>query len=152
MSEQTWSHRLNIHRLGVSTHTEDMVRRYAAVTAQVGLLWFMSWLGHQLVAFLHLPMPGNVAGLLLTFLALTSGVLPIRFVEPAAALLVRNLPVFFVPLAIGFVTQGRLIAAHAFAVLAILVVSAAVGFAVTGRVAQFVSGLKRNRSHRGPPC
>jgi holin-like protein len=143
---------LNIHRLGVSTHTEDMVRRYAAVTAQVGLLWFMSWLGHQLVAFLHLPMPGNVAGLLLTFLALTSGVLPIRFVEPASALLVRNLPVFFVPLAIGFVTQGRLIAAHAFAVLAILVVSAAVGFAVTGRVAQFVSGLKRNRSHRGPPC
>jgi holin-like protein len=129
-----------------------MVRRCAAVTAQVGLLWFMSWLGHQIVAFLHLPMPGNVAGLLLTFLALTGGVLPIRFVEPAAGLLVRNLPVFFVPLAIGFVTEGRLIAAHGFAVLAILVASAAVGFAVTGRVAQFVSGLQRKRSHRGPPC
>jgi putative effector of murein hydrolase LrgA (UPF0299 family) len=67
-------------------------------------------------------------------------------------LLVRNLPVFFVPLAIGFVTEGRLIAAHGFAVLAILVASAAVGFAVTGRVAQFVSGLQRKRSHRGPPC
>ena len=152
MSEQTWSHRLNIGRAGVSTHTEATVRRYAAVTAQIGLLWFMSWLGHQFVAFLHVPMPGNVAGLLLTFLALTSGVLPIRFVEPASALLVRNLPVFFVPLAIGFVTQGRLIAVHAFAVLAILVVSAAVGFAVTGRVAQFVSGLQRNRTHREPPC
>jgi holin-like protein len=139
---------LNIDRVGVSTHAEHMVRRCAEVTAQVGLLWFMSWLGHQIVAFLHLPMPGNVAGLLLTFLALTGGVLPIRFVEPASALLVRNLPVFFVPLAIGFVTQGRLIAAHGFAVLAILVASAAVGFAVTGRVAQFVSSLQRNRSHR----
>lgn len=143
---------MNIDRIGVSSQTGDMVRRCAAVTAQVGLLWFMSWLGHQIVAFLHLPMPGNVAGLLLTFLALTGGVLPIRFVEPAAGLLVRNLPVFFVPLAIGFVTEGRLIAAHGFAVLAILVASAAVGFAVTGRVAQFVSGLQRKRSHRGPPC
>lgn len=143
---------MNIDRIGVSSQTGDMVRRCAAVTAQVGLLWFMSWLGHQIVAFLHLPMPGCVAGLLLTFLALTGGVLPIRFVEPAAALLVRNLPVFFVPLAIGFVTEGRLIAAHGFAVLAILVASAAVGFAVTGRVAQFVSGLQRKRSHRGPPC
>lgn len=143
---------MNIDRIGVSSQTGGTVRRCAVVTAQVGLLWFMSWLGHQLVAFLHLPMPGNVAGLLLTFLALTGGVLPIRFVEPAAALLVRNLPVFFVPLAIGFVTEGRLIAAHGFAVLAILVASAAVGFAVTGRVAQFVSGLQRKRSHRGPPC
>lgn len=152
MSEQTWSHRLNIDRMGVSTQTEAMVRRCAAVAAQVGLLWFMSWLGHQVVAFLHLPMPGNVAGLLLTFLALTGGVLPIRFVELASALFVRNLPVFFVPLAIGFVTQGHLIAAHGFAVLAILVASAAVGFAVTGRVAQFVSGLQRNRNHLAPPC
>jgi holin-like protein len=152
VSEQTWSHRLNVDRMHASTRTEDMVRRCAAVTAQVAVLWFMSWLGHQIVAFLHLPMPGNVAGLLLTFLALTSGVLPIRFVEPASALLVRNLPVFFVPLALGFVTQGRLIAAHGFAVLVILVTSAAVGFAITGRVAQFVAGLQRNRSHRGRPC
>ena len=143
---------MSIDRISVSTQTEDRIRRFAAVTAQVGLLWLMSWLGHQIVAFLHLPMPGNVAGLLLTFLALTGGMLPIRFVEPAAALLVRNLPVFFVPLAIGFVTQGRLIAAHGFAVVAILVASAAIGFAVTGRVAQFVSGLQCNRGHRGPPC
>ena len=152
MSEQTRSHRLNIDRLGALAQTGDLVRRCAAITAQVGLLWFMSWLGHQIVAFLHLPMPGCVAGLLLTFLALASGLVPIRFVEPASALLVRNLPVFFVPLAIGLVTEGRLIAAHGFAVLAILVASAAVGFAVTGRVAQSVSNLQRNRSHRSPPC
>jgi putative effector of murein hydrolase LrgA (UPF0299 family) len=64
---------LNIDRASVSTGIEITGRRFAAVTAQVGLLWFMSWLGQQTVAVLHLPMPGNVAGLLPTFLALTAG-------------------------------------------------------------------------------
>jgi len=121
-----------------------MARRFAAIAAQVALLWFMSWVGHESVALLHLPLPGNVAGLLLTFLALLCGVLPVRFVEQGAGLLVRNLPLFFVPLAVGFVTQGHLLATHGFAILAALIGSAAVGFAVTGRVAQFVTQLLRN--------
>ena len=143
---------MNIHRAAVSTRTRIMVRRFAAVTAQVGLLWFMSWLGHQSVAFLHLPMPGNVARLLLTFLALTARVLPLRVLEPGAGLLVRNLPVFFVPLAVGFVTEGRLLAAHGFAIMATLIVSAAIGFAVTGRMAQLVSTLQGIRHRRESTC
>jgi holin-like protein len=121
-----------------------MLRHFAGVTAQIALLWFISWVGHEIVALLHLPMPGNVAGLLLTFLALLCGVLPLRFVEQGAGLLVRNLPLFFVPLALGFVTQSHLLAAHGFAILATLIGSAAVGFAVTGRVAQLVTRLQRN--------
>jgi len=121
-----------------------MARHFAAIAAQVALLWFMSWVGHEIVALLHLPLPGNVAGLLLTFLALLCGVLPLRFVEQGAGLLVRNLPLFFVPLAVGFMTQGHLLAAHGFAILGALIGSAAVGFAVTGRVAQFVTQLLRN--------
>jgi len=121
-----------------------MARRFAAIAAQVALLWFMSWVGHESVALLHLPLPGNVAGLLLTFLALLCGVLPLRIVEQGAGVLVRNLPLFFVPLAVGFVTQGHLLATHGIAILAALIGSAAVGFAVTGRVAQFVTQLLRN--------
>jgi holin-like protein len=90
--------------------------------------------------------------MLLTFAALISGVLPLRFVEQGAGLLVRNLPLFFVPLAVGFVTQGQLLAAHGFAIVATLIGSAAIGFAVTGRVAQLVIRLQGNatvaiRSH-----
>ncbi len=118
------------------------LRRFAVVGGQIGLLWFMSWVGHELVTLLHLPLPGNVAGMLLTFLALTCGLLPIRFVEDGAGMLIRNLPLFFVPLAAGVVGQGQLLAAQGVAILANLVASAAVGFAVTGRVAQFVCRLQ----------
>jgi holin-like protein len=116
----------------------------AGTSAQVVLLWLMSWAGHEIVALMHLPLPGNVAGMLLTFAALTSGLLPLRFVERGAGLLVRNLPLFFVPLAVGFVTQGQLLAANGFAIVATLIGSAFVGFAITGRVAQLVTSLQGN--------
>ena len=119
-----------------------MFRQIAVTSAQVALLWLLSWMGHEIVALLHLPLPGNVAGLLLTFVALSCGVLPLRFVEQGAGLLVRNLPLFFVPLAVGFVTQHELLAAHGLAIVAALIGSAAIGFAVTGRVAQVVSRLQ----------
>jgi holin-like protein len=119
-----------------------MLRQFAAIAAQIALLWFISRAGHEIVALIHLPLPGNVAGMLLTFAALSSGVLPLRFVEQGAGLLVRNLPLFFVPLAVGFVTQGQLLAAHGFAIVATLIGSAFVGFAVTGRVAQLVTSLQ----------
>jgi len=119
-----------------------LLRQLATIAGQVALLWFMSRAGHEVVALLHLPLPGNVAGMLLTFAALMSGVLPLRFVEQGAGLLVRNLPLFFVPLAVGFVTQGQLLAAHGFAIAATLIGSAAIGFAVTGRAAQLVTRLQ----------
>jgi holin-like protein len=120
----------------------SLLRGFATIAAQIALLWFMSWAGHEIVMRLHLPLPGNVAGMLLTFAALTSGVLPMRFVEEGGVLVVRNLPLFFVPLAVGFVTQGPLLAAHGVGIVATLVGSAAVGFAVTGRVAQLVTRLQ----------
>lgn len=120
----------------------ELPARVAKVAAQVALLSFVSWVGHAIVVLLHLPLPGNVAGMLLTFAALASGVLPLGYVESGAGLLVRNLPLFFVPLAVGFVTRYELLAAHGLAIVATLLLSAAIGFAVTGRAAQCVTRLQ----------
>jgi holin-like protein len=68
--------------------------------------------------------------------------LPLRFVERGASLLIRNLPLFFVPLAAGFIDHRQLLAAHGVAIAISLVASAAIGFAVTGRVAQFICRLQ----------
>jgi holin-like protein len=133
-------------------HTMDrgqgiaLLRRAAAVVAQVSLLWVASFVGHEAVELAHIPLPGCVAGMLVMFAALSSGVLPLRFVEQGAGLLIRNLPLFFVPMAVGFVNQGHLLAAHGVAIFVALVASAAIGFAVTGRVAQYVIGRQTGSS------
>jgi holin-like protein len=125
-----------------------LLRRSAAVVAQVSLLWVASYVGHEAVELAHLPLPGNVAGMLVMFAALSSGLLPLRFVEEGAGLLVRNLPLFFVPMAVGFLNQGHLLATRGVAIAVALVGSAAFGFAVTGRVAQYMTG-RRRRSPAG---
>lgn len=126
-----------------SAHIADRVqacsRRSLAIVGQLSLLWLCSWIGHEAVAFFQLPLPGNVAGLVLMFVALLCGVVPLRFVEQGATLLLRYLPLFFVPLAVGLEAMGQLMTSCGFAILVTLIGSAAVGFAVTGRIAQYVA-------------
>ena len=131
-----------ISKIALRQMCSVLPRRLAIVSVQIALLSFMSWVGHGLVVLLHLPLPGNVAGMLITFAALSCDVLPVRYVEQGAGVLVRNLPLFFVPLAVGFVSQQELIVAHGIGILAALLGSAALGFAVTGRAAQCVIRLQ----------
>ena len=127
---------------GFAARTQVFLRRILVTTGQVSLLWFFSWIGHEVVTLFHLPLPGNVAGLMLMFVALLCGVVPLRFVEQGAALLLGYLPLFFVPLAVGLGTMGQLMASSGLAILLTLTGSAAVGFAVTGRIAQHVAKLQ----------
>lgn len=98
----------------------ELPKRVATVAVQVALLSAMSRLGHEIVVLLHLPLPGNVAGMLLTFAALSCGLLPLRYVEQGAGLLVLNLPLFFVRPAVGFMAMA--IAAIAVSIVAPMLV------------------------------
>lgn len=108
----------------------------ALLVLQLAVLWACSQAGHALVELLRLPLPGNVVGLLLLFAALHLGVLPLRAVEAAGGLLLRHLSLLFIPYAVGIGEFAPYIAAHGIAMAAVLVLSAGVGFAVTGRVAE----------------
>ena len=117
-----------------------------ATAAQISLLWFFSWAGHQVVALLNLPLPGNAAGLLLTFGALLCGVVPLRSVEQGATLLLRFLPLFFVPLAVGLGSIGDVLLSSFAVIVLCLTGSTVVGFTVTGKIAQRVAEAQRNRA------
>ncbi len=117
--------------------------------AQVSLLWCVSWIGHELVEILRLPLPGNVAGLLLMFVALLAGVVPLRLVERGAGLLVGQMPLFFVPIAAGVMSLGPLLPQSGWAVLVVLALSTANGFVVTGHVSQVVAAAP-SRSNLAP--
>ncbi|MEO6362255.1 MAG: CidA/LrgA family protein [Caldimonas sp.] len=117
----------------------------ALLVLQLGVLWACSQAGHALVEVLHLPLPGNVVGLLLLFAALHLGILPLRAVEAAGGLLLRHLSLLFIPYAVGIGEFAAVLGAHGGAIAAVLVVSAGVGFAVTGRVAEVGLSLSGER-------
>jgi holin-like protein len=99
-------------------------------------------LGYLLVGWLGVPLPGNVAGMLLLFALLCSGAVPPRLFERSGALLSRHLAFFFVPIAVGLMDLGATVFSEGWLLIAVLAASAAAGLCVTGWIAQALSSQK----------
>jgi holin-like protein len=104
------------------------------LAAQIGFLWLINLGASTVAAWLHAPVPGNVVGLTVLFVLLSSGLVKASWLEPAATLLVKHLAFFFIPITVGLMDMGQLFALHGVGILFILATSAAVGMAVSGVV------------------
>ncbi len=69
----------------------------------LGALWLYAFvlLGEQLVALTGAPIPGSIAGMLLLWGALETGVVRLRWLDRGASALLRVLPLLFVPAGVG---------------------------------------------------
>lgn len=128
---------------GAAAPAVQAVKRAALLGAEVAGLWAFNRAGQSIVTRLHLHFPGNVAGMLLLFALLCAGIVPERLFERSSSLLARHLPFFFVPIAVGLMTLGDLVAEEGASLLLVLVASAAVGLCLTGWLAQALARLPR---------
>jgi holin-like protein len=108
----------------------DYLRGFAIVTA-----FFL--LGTELHSW-GFPIPGGVLGLLLFFLALTLGVVKLRWVERTADLLLRNMILLFVPYTIGILDMGPLLSKQWLALTASLLVSLVAVVLTTGLLGEWL--------------
>ena len=90
-------------------------------------------LGEALAKLTHAPLPGPVVGLLLMWLALRLPLLRAP-VQAAAEGLLAHLSLLFVPVGVGVVTHLGLISEFGGRMLVALVLSTALGLAVTALV------------------
>jgi holin-like protein len=123
-----------------------LIKKLALITIQIAVFVLISKAGYAFVDALQLPLPGNLAEMLMLFALLTSGVIRLEWVEAGASLLVRHLAFFFIPTAVGLMAVGDLFVSHGVAIVVTLTVSAAIGICVAGLTSQ---GLTRWR--RGDP-
>ena len=118
---------------------------WALVVLELAGLWGLNKLGYLIVARLHVPLPGNVAGMLVLFALLCAGIVPERLFQRSSTLLARHLPFFFVPIAVGLMNMAGTFMSQGWVLLLVLIASAAAGLCATGWVAQLLSRLKRQR-------
>jgi holin-like protein len=115
-----------------------MIIRILKIAWQIALLWLVFRCGSSLVGFLHLALPGNVAGMLLMFALLLSGAVQPADIDAGGGFLLKHFAFFFIPISVGLMTFGPLMRQSGLTLLAVLVVSAAVGVAVTGLTVQLL--------------
>lgn len=121
------------------------MKRATRLAIQVLALLLISNAGYAIATALSLPVPGNLIGMLLLLAMLATGAVRTPWVEGSAALLLRHLAFFFVPITVGLMGFAALLAADGAAILVTLLVSAAVGLCVAG----FTSQALAARRHRG---
>ncbi|WP_373045970.1 CidA/LrgA family protein [Vulgatibacter sp.] len=103
-----------------------------------GLLALLLFLvaGELLRALLHLPIPGNVIGMLLLAAALGTGLVSVETVKPTADFLVRNMALFFVPAGVAVVRHLDALRAWWLPIVAAAIPSTFAVLAVVGLLQQ----------------
>lgn len=101
--------------------------------------------------FLHrvgVPIPGGVLGLIVFYLALSSGLIKLHWVDAASNFLLRHMVLLFVPLTVGLMDMVGLLSRQALAISASLLVSLAAVVLTTGLLGEWL--LPPHHDHDGP--
>lgn len=106
---------------------------------QLSVLWVLNELGSIIVQWMHLPIPGNVVGMLLLFILLLTGVIKLEWIDQASSFLLKHLVFFFIPITVGIMTLGPMFLQNGISLLVILIVSGVLGIIVTGGSAQLLA-------------
>ncbi len=116
-----------------------------------GALLVAAWaVGEGVAALLPwAPLPGSLWGMLLAFAALEAGWLPEVRIRRAASTLVRLLGLLFVPVGVGVVAYGDLVARHAVAIAVAIVFGSVVTLLVSAAAASATSRVVGGGSHEG---
>nr|WP_279341552.1 CidA/LrgA family protein [Geothrix sp. SG200] len=108
------------------------------ILGQLTLLALIYLLGNQVARLAHLPVPGNVVGIILLYLLLNLGVVRLEHVQEAADFLLRHLVFFFIPVAVDLMNWGGVFYRYGLALALAIVLSTALTFLGTGAIAQWL--------------
>lgn len=114
---------------------------------QFAYILFFSFVGELLYALIPLPIPSAVYGLVLLFIALSTGLLKEEKIGEAADLLISAMPILFIPPVAKLLQYWGLISQNIVAICTIVVVSTLVVFTVSGLVTKWVQKRKGGKNN-----
>jgi holin-like protein len=109
---------------------------------QIAFLWLINEISYQIVEFFHIPIPGNVLGMVILFILLVTGIVKIRWVEKGASFLNKHLSFFFIPISVGFMSYGNFFVKNGLALVVTLIGSSIIGLLITGLTSQWLGKEK----------
>lgn len=95
-------------------------------------------LGQLLRELFTIPLPASIIGFMLMFTALSLKLIPLRFVESGAMLMLSFLPLFFIPATVGVIEYIEVFAGKGSLLIALLIFSTLLTMAASGWTSQFL--------------
>jgi holin-like protein len=100
----------------------------------------LNFVGVWAVEATRLPIPGNLVGMVGLYLLLSLGMVKVSWFDATGSFLIKHLAFFFIPVTVGLMDSGGLLALHGVGIAVILVASATIGILLSGLVSQFLIG------------
>ncbi len=105
---------------------------------QFGIILLITFIGEILHELLPVPVPAGIYGIILLFIGLKTGVVPLSEVRETSHFLIRIMPLMFIPAAVGIVDTWDIIAPSWLQFILVTAISTAAVMAVSGLVTQAV--------------
>lgn len=96
-------------------------------------------------AWIPLPIPASIYGLLFLFFSLYTGLIKLEQVKGVADFLIGIMPVLFIPSAVGLMDHWGVLRPIWFSILVILLVTTVLVLVVSGKVTQWVIRREKNK-------
>jgi holin-like protein len=111
---------------------------FLRVSIQILFLYGLNEAGNLIVEVSHLPLPGNLIGMVLLFLLLTAKIIPLHWVKEGSSILLKHLSLFFIPIAVGLMSYGDLFLHQGWIFFLCILLSLWIGMYTTGGISQFL--------------
>lgn len=98
----------------------------------------ISFIGEILKYFLPLPIPASIYGMMILFIGLLTGIIPLEAVKDVGKFLIEIMPVMFIPAGVGLMSSWMNLKPVLLPVSIITVVSIVTVMIATGRTSQWI--------------
>ena len=107
------------------------VKRFARLVSEVAVLLAIYFLGCQIAAWWHLPIPGGVIGMALLLSAFALGLIKPATLQLGAGVLMAEMLLFFIPALMSLLDYGALVRDDGWRILLVIGVSTLLVMVVT---------------------
>jgi len=120
--------------------------KWLKIVVQLAVLFGIYEIGVFIQSALGLFIPGSVIGLILLFLVLMTGMIPVTWIESGSKLMNKHLVLFFIPATVGIMNYYKLFAGKGILLIVIVLFSTACVMGAAGLVSQTLAkkGAKRH--------
>ena len=109
------------------------------------LILAISFMGELLKEVLPFPVPSSIYGMVILFIGLLSGLIPLGAVKEAGMFLIEIMPAMFIPAGVGLMAAWGTLKPMLLPVSVITVMAVFTVMGATGRVSQWVIGKKQKQ-------
>ncbi|WP_196001589.1 CidA/LrgA family protein [Clostridium sp. 1001271B_151109_B4] len=103
--------------------------------------------GEIISGLFHIPIPGNIIGMILLFLLLTSNILKVEKVETLSNFFLDHLAFFFIPASVGLMTSFSDLKGSILKIVLLCILTTIIVLSVTALTVEFICKKKQKSAN-----